>query len=514
MVDVFISYRRSERTEVAAIAVALEAQGLSVWFDTHLEAGGDFQAEIDRVIRIAKSVLVVWTPEAYASGYVRAEALKGHERGVLVPALLKPTDLGPPFNLIQAQDLTRWNGQTQAPEWLSLVASIGRMVGRSDLHPSAPRTRGAGPAVAARAARTLRSATRIYAAAKPDAAKPFDYVAFGNSSDEVITLSAALWRRERIGSTIEERHLPGNGEPRLRLNVQHAIPVRLDGSRWCNGLWDLRRGDVFGPFQDGFDRCSVEPNLERIITYPEDKVSDAAWMYRVSDGRAVAKLETPNNTRPFCFIADRVFALSEAILHGPERIYEFRRAGSTLAPLGIFGGRRSGPTIVEKWTGRRVAEFPNASMLIWQELPDGVVAINPWQISFVSAEGQHQPHQLPSGTKIASAKVFSNNLCVLGTLDFKNGGSSACIFDFQGGSVLSKLPISDAWVFDHKSRFCISRQAVMAKWGLEQNKIVLTDLFAGAVAGTLATDQKPACFSEDGMRLLTWHGEVWALDWG
>lgn len=130
--DVFISYKRDERPQVAEIAQRLTALKLNVWFDAEMRSGTTFDAEIDRKVRAAKCVLVCWSPGAIASDWVRGEATIGRGRGVLCASMLLPCDLPAPFNLVHTNDLTSGIGAAN-PEWLSVLDSIGALIGRPGL---------------------------------------------------------------------------------------------------------------------------------------------------------------------------------------------------------------------------------------------------------------------------------------------------------------------------------------------------------------------------------------------
>ena len=60
MADVFISYRRDNAARVEPIVRALEAHGLSVWWDRALEHNADFGQVIAREIDGSKAVIVCW----------------------------------------------------------------------------------------------------------------------------------------------------------------------------------------------------------------------------------------------------------------------------------------------------------------------------------------------------------------------------------------------------------------------------------------------------------------------
>lgn len=51
MTDLFVSYSRADRDRVAPIVAALQAEGLSVWWDTRLRAGDHWDEVIEREIK-------------------------------------------------------------------------------------------------------------------------------------------------------------------------------------------------------------------------------------------------------------------------------------------------------------------------------------------------------------------------------------------------------------------------------------------------------------------------------
>ncbi len=85
MADVFVSYARSDRNRVAPLVAAIEARGWSVWWDPRIAPGQEFDRLIDAELRIARAVLVAWTPVSVDSRWVRGEAREGADRGILVP---------------------------------------------------------------------------------------------------------------------------------------------------------------------------------------------------------------------------------------------------------------------------------------------------------------------------------------------------------------------------------------------------------------------------------------------
>ncbi|HEV2597205.1 toll/interleukin-1 receptor domain-containing protein [Sphingopyxis sp.] len=133
MTDVFISYKREERGRCVAIYNALVDLKLSVWFDAHIEPGTDFDREIEREVRSASAVLVLWSALAADSDWIRAEARTGRQNERLVAARLD--DCLPPleFASVQAVDLFDARGFRSGEGWRQIVARIGRLVGRPGL---------------------------------------------------------------------------------------------------------------------------------------------------------------------------------------------------------------------------------------------------------------------------------------------------------------------------------------------------------------------------------------------
>lgn len=116
MADVFISYASEDRDRVRPLAEALIARGFDVWWDRALAAGQDYTAIIERELRVAKAVVVVWTRGSAASTFVRDEAGRARDEGRLVPVLLDQVEIPLGFGAFQAEDFTRWNGGTNAPQ--------------------------------------------------------------------------------------------------------------------------------------------------------------------------------------------------------------------------------------------------------------------------------------------------------------------------------------------------------------------------------------------------------------
>ncbi len=129
MSDIFISYARSTEAEARAIAEALRALGYGVWRDDELPAHRAYGDVIEERLKAAKAVVVIWSPEAVKSHWVRAEADWAREAGTLVQLTLSGANPPMPFNQIQCADMAGWKGEADHPGWCKVVASIAEMVG-------------------------------------------------------------------------------------------------------------------------------------------------------------------------------------------------------------------------------------------------------------------------------------------------------------------------------------------------------------------------------------------------
>ncbi len=126
MADVFISYARAERERVAKLAAALEAEGLTVWWDRRIDAGAEFSKDIERELTAAKAVIVAWSVAGNASPWVRDEASFARNHGKLLPIRLDASDPPLGFQQFHAFDFSQWRGDPKAEEFATLLASVRR----------------------------------------------------------------------------------------------------------------------------------------------------------------------------------------------------------------------------------------------------------------------------------------------------------------------------------------------------------------------------------------------------
>jgi adenylate cyclase len=128
MADVFISYAREDAETARRFADAFRAAGCSVWWDDELRSGEVFDESIERALRDAKAVVVLWSKASVASRWVRAEATLADRNRTLVPVMIEPCERPIIFELTHTTDLTRWRGNGGDKGWLALTADVRRLI--------------------------------------------------------------------------------------------------------------------------------------------------------------------------------------------------------------------------------------------------------------------------------------------------------------------------------------------------------------------------------------------------
>ena len=156
MADVFVSYARADKSRVAPIVEAIEAKGLSVWWDPEIAPGQEFDDQIDAEIAAAGAVLVVWTPTSVVSRWVRGEAREAAERNILVPVRFDQARLPMDVRAIHTTDLDGWDGNPSSLQAQEFLRALVTMIHRSQATRSA---KSAGPRDAAAPAKDVRSYT-------------------------------------------------------------------------------------------------------------------------------------------------------------------------------------------------------------------------------------------------------------------------------------------------------------------------------------------------------------------
>jgi tetratricopeptide (TPR) repeat protein len=160
MADIFLSYSKSDRASAERIIAALEADGLSVWWDDALTPHQAWDAFIEREIENAKAVVVLWSKNSVRSDWVRTEAHYAQENNKLVPVMIEVCSLPLAFQLRQAVNLSQADYRESDPAWHKLKLWLDDMMARTGSAPAPAESGIAQPAPAAIAAAPTRESAR------------------------------------------------------------------------------------------------------------------------------------------------------------------------------------------------------------------------------------------------------------------------------------------------------------------------------------------------------------------
>jgi hypothetical protein len=124
MVDVFISYKSEDREGANKINTLLRSAGYSTWWDSSLQAGQQYNDEIDKNLREAKAAVVIWSKRGWGSKWVKEEALFARDRDKLLPVRIDDVEIGVPFYSLQTLDFQGWDGNSTSRAATVLIDSL------------------------------------------------------------------------------------------------------------------------------------------------------------------------------------------------------------------------------------------------------------------------------------------------------------------------------------------------------------------------------------------------------
>jgi hypothetical protein len=106
------------------MALALEEEGLSVFWDRRIPVGQTWSSYIEEALDEASVVMVLWTTHSIKSESVIAEADHAREQKKLVPVLLDAPQPPLGFGAIKHADLTNWDGSHKNANFEKLVEDV------------------------------------------------------------------------------------------------------------------------------------------------------------------------------------------------------------------------------------------------------------------------------------------------------------------------------------------------------------------------------------------------------
>lgn len=128
--EIFVSYKAEDRARVQPLVTALETEGFSVWWDTHIGGGAHWREDIQEHLNGAKCVVVVWTKRSVGpeGDFVRDEAADAKRRKVYLPIRFDAVELPLGFREVQAISLKGWHGDQSDARFQALVDAVRRHV--------------------------------------------------------------------------------------------------------------------------------------------------------------------------------------------------------------------------------------------------------------------------------------------------------------------------------------------------------------------------------------------------
>ncbi|MEO8176526.1 MAG: TIR domain-containing protein [Sphingomicrobium sp.] len=131
MAKVFLSYAREDAPAATQLADCIGRAGHDVWWDRHIQGGSRFSSEIDRELKSAEAVVVLWSATSIESAWVQDEAAEGRDSGRLVPVSLGGSRAPLGFRQFHTVEIANWNGDGDPAELGDLLEAIAKTAGNS-----------------------------------------------------------------------------------------------------------------------------------------------------------------------------------------------------------------------------------------------------------------------------------------------------------------------------------------------------------------------------------------------
>lgn len=227
MARIFLSYAREDAAAAKELAESLSHEGHEVWWDFHIHGGSRFAAEIDRALKDAEAVVVLWSESSIQSAWVQDEAAEARDTNRLIPVTLG--ECKPPlgFRQFHSVDLGHWTGDSKPRTIDALLHAIAKMVGSDQ--------KGAKPAYSAKPGRKVGASICVLPFVNMSGDAEQEYFSDGITEDIITDLSkvsALSVVARNTAFTVKGRALDVK-EVARDMNVSHVVEgsVRKAGSR-------------------------------------------------------------------------------------------------------------------------------------------------------------------------------------------------------------------------------------------------------------------------------------------
>ena len=127
MARIFLSYARADVDCARKLADMVGRAGHDVWWDRELHGGSRFTSEIDKALRDAEAVIVLWSEASVESAWVQDEAAEGRDSNRLVPVVVDAVRPPLGFRQYQAIDLTDLRTGDQPRQLEELLRAVIKM---------------------------------------------------------------------------------------------------------------------------------------------------------------------------------------------------------------------------------------------------------------------------------------------------------------------------------------------------------------------------------------------------
>jgi hypothetical protein len=138
MADVFVSYAREDREKAKLIADVLMAHGYTVWWDINLRGGDQIADIVEKAIRGARAVVVLWSSTSVKSHWVVAEADEARRSQKLVPILCDAAEPPLQFRGIHTVNVAPLINRDDVDSKRDLIESVAQLVALPRLPPQPP----------------------------------------------------------------------------------------------------------------------------------------------------------------------------------------------------------------------------------------------------------------------------------------------------------------------------------------------------------------------------------------